>query len=356
MREAALDLLRRGTVIPAIPLALDEDRRFAPPWQRLLTRYYLEAGAGGIAIAVHTTQFAIRDPEHNLLAPVLEAVLREIEAYERESGRVALRVAGVCGPRAQALKEAALARDLGYDAALLSPGGLAGLSEAEMLERTRAVASVMPVIGFYLQTAVGGRRLSFDYWQALCAIPGVAAIKCAPFNRYQTLDVARAAALSPRDVALYTGNDDNILLDLITPYRFTQSGRTYEKRFVGGLLGHWSVWTHRVAGQFAAWQKAAEQGAVPKDLLTLAQEITDANAAIFDAANGFAGCIPGIHEILRRQGLMQGIWCLDPAETLSPGQAGEIDRVCRMYPHLSDDAFVAEHLQAWKQRAGILPG
>lgn len=349
--EAALALLHEGTVIPAIPLALDAERNYSPYGQRLLTRYYLESGAGGIAVAVHSTQFAIRNPEHALLEPVLRTVAAEIDRYERETGRVVVRIAGACGPAEQAATEAALARDLGYDAVLLSPGGLDGLFEAELLARTARVAQVMPVIGFYLQSAVGGRRLSFDYWRQVCDCPGVVAIKCAPFDRYRTLDVLRAAAASARrdEIALYTGNDDHIVLDLLTKYRFDVGGTPVAVRFVGGLLGHWSVWTHTVVEQFVAIQKAATQGQVPDALLTLAEEITDANAVIFDAANGFAGCIPGIHEILRRQGLMQGIWCLDPQETLSPGQAEEIDRVLRMYPHLTDNAFVAGNVARWQQ-------
>ena len=341
--EKALQILAAGTVIPATPLALDENRKFDEKRQRLLTRYYLEAGSGGIATAVHSTQFEIRDPEINLFDTVLKTVSDEIARYETETGKTIVKIAGVCGKTEQAVKETRLAKGFGYDAVLVSPGGLADLSEAELVERTRAVAAEMPVIGFYLQPSVGGRVFSYSYWEQICAIPNVVAIKCAPFNRYLTLDVVRACALSPRgeEITLYTGNDDNILVDLMTEYRFTKDGKTVTKRFSGGLLGHWCVWTNNVAQLF---ERVKAQPASP-ELLTLAAEITDANGVIFDAANGFSGCIPGIHEILRRQGLLKGIWCLNPEETLSPGQAEEIDRICDMYPHLTDDAFVKEFLK-----------
>lgn len=347
--EKALALLRKGVVIPAIPLALTENRAFSEKGQRLLVRYYVEAGAGGVAAAVHTTQFAIRDV--GLYEPVLRVVADEMRRYEERTGRVVARVAGVCGPLPQALAEARTAKACGFDAALLSPSNLSGLTEEEMLARTRAVAEILPVIGFYLQPAAGGRLFSFDYWQKLCEIEGVVAIKCAPFNRYQTMDVVRAAALSTRadQITLYTGNDDNIVMDLLTTYRFTVNGREYTKRFEGGLLGHWCIWTKTVVEQFEMLRAAAESEDVPQALLTLSQQVTDANAALFDAANGFAGCIPGVHEILRRQGLMEGLWCLDPNEVLSPGQAEELSRVCGMYPHLTDDDFVKLHLDDWKR-------
>lgn len=338
----ALEILKAGTVIPATPLALDGCRCFDEKRQRLLTRYYLEAGAGGVATAVHSTQFEIRKPEINLFETVLTTVSDEISAYEAESGRIIVKIAGVCGKSAQAAGEAALAKRLGYDAVLLSPGGLSDLSEEQLLERTRAVAEVMPVIGFYLQPSVGGRAFSYSYWERLCEIPNVVAIKSAPFNRYLTFDVVRACALSSRneEITLYTGNDDNILVDLLTEYSFTADGKTVKKRFKGGLLGHWCVWTHSVVKLF---ESISERRVTP-ELLTLAAEITDANGVIFDAANGFSGCIPGIHEILRRQGLLKGIWCLNPDEVLSPGQAEEIDRIYKMYPELNDDEFVKEFL------------
>ncbi len=344
--EKALCILHEGTVIPAIPLTLTERRAFDEAAQRRLVRYYLYAGVGGIAVAVHTTQFEIRLPQHNLLEAVLTITKEEIDAFEAKTGKTLVRIAGVCGPIPQAVKEAGLAKELGYDAVLLSPGGLNDVSEEYMLQRTSAVAQVMPTVGFYLQTAVGGRRFSFEYWQALCSIDNVVAVKAASFNRYQTLDLVRGCAFSTRanEVALYTGNDDNILIDLLTPYRFTVKGEVVEKRFVGGLLGHWSVWTDK-AVELLQQVKALPQGSpVPADMLTLAAEITDSNAAFFDVANGFTGCIAGVHEVLRRQGLMQGIWCLNPAETLSPGQAEEIDRVYAAYPHLNDDALVKDFL------------
>ncbi len=339
----ALEILAGGTVIPATPLALDANRQFDEKQQRLLTRYYLEAGSGGIATAVHSTQFEIRDPEVNLFETVLKTVSSVIDEYEAETGKVIVKVCGVCGKADQAVREAKLAKSYGYDAVLLSPGGLKDLSEADMIERTKAVAAEMPVIGFYLQPSVGGRVFSYSYWEQICEIPNVVAIKCAPFNRYLTLDVVRACALSSRadEITLYTGNDDNIVVDLLTEYRFTKNGKTVTKRFSGGLLGHWCVWTNRVAEMFGSLQN---QDATP-ELLTLAAEITDANAVVFDAANGFAGCIPGIHEVLRRQGLLKGIWCLNPDEVLSPGQAEELDRISEMYPHLCDDAFVKDFLK-----------
>ncbi len=352
-REKALALLHDGTFIPAIPLALDARRCFNPARQRVLLRYYLAAGAGGIAVAVHTTQFAIRRPDVNLLEPVLRVAAEEIDAWEARSGRTVVRVAGACGPAEQAQAEARLAAELGYDAVLLSPGGLNALSESEMVERTRQVAAVLPVIGFCLQRAVGGRRFSYDYWRAVAESEDVVALKCAPFDRYQTLDMARACAFSTRaeKAALYTGNDDNLLIDLLTRYSFPKDGKEVSVRFAGGLLGHWSVWTHTSARLFERIRSLRGEKSIPASLLTLAAQITDSNAAIFDAAHNFAGCIPGVHEVLRRQGLLAGTWCLDPAETLSPGQAEEIDRVCRMYPHLTDDAFVREHLAGWQAGA-----
>lgn len=351
----ALAILREGTVIPAIPLALDAEGRFSEQWQRLLVRYYLASGAGGIAVAVHTTQFAIRAPEHALFEPVLRVVSDEIGRYEAEASRTVIKVAGVCGPISQALVEAELAKRYAYDAVLLSPSGLSDLQEHALLERTHAVTKVLPVIGFYLQPAAGGRVFSVSYWQALCEIDNIVAIKCASFNRYSTAEVVRAAAMSTRaeEITLYTGNDDNIVIDLLTEYRFTQNGCVYTKRFQGGLLGHWAVFTQKAVRLVACLKDHTAKAQFPSEYLTLAAEITDMNAAVFDAANGFAGCIPGIHEILHRQGLMQGVRCLDSKETLSPGQKEEIDRVCAMYPHLTDDAYVRQHLAAWKEAVGL---
>ncbi len=347
--ELAMQTLRLGTVIPATPLALDSGRKFDKRRQRLLMRYYLAAGAGGIATAVHTTQFEIRRPEYNLFEPVLETVAEEIERHERDTGKSVVRIAGVCGPAGQAAREAATARALGYDAVLLSPGGLGGMTEAELIDRTKAVASVMPVIAFYLQPAAGGRLFTYPYWERIFEIENVVAVKAASFNRYQTSELVRAAALSPKaeQITLYTGNDDNIVVDLLTKYRFAKNGKIVEKRFSGGLLGHWSVWTHQVVRMFEQIKRAVAEDIIPAELLTLAAEVTDANSAVFDTAHGFAGCIPGVHEVLRRQGLLEGAWCLNPEEVLSPGQAEEIERVCRMYPHLNDDDFVAQRLQEW---------
>lgn len=347
--EKALEILHNGTVIPAIPLVLDQNRKFDPLGQRRLVRYYLEAGAGGVAAAVHTTQFEIRDPEFDLLRPVLETVAEELDDFERTSGKTPVRIAGVCGETPQARQEALLAKELGYDAVLLSPGGLNHLSEEAMLQRTEEVAALMPVIGFYLQSSVGGRRFSFSYWKRLADIQNVVAVKSAPFNRYQTLDLVRGCAASSRrdEVALYTGNDDNIVSDLLTPFCFDIDGQTITKYFAGGLLGHWCVWTEKVAEQFTAIKACQGTDSIPAQLLTLGAQITDCNAAFFDVANGFRGCIAGVHEVLRRQGLMEGIWCLNPEETLSEGQMQEIDRVYKMYPALNDDAFARNFLERW---------
>lgn len=349
--EKALEILARGTVIPATPLALDKNRAFDEKTQRTLMRYYLDCGVGGIATAVHSTQFAIRDPRIGLFEPILKLVAEEIDTFEARSGRTVVRVAGACGPTEQALREAQLALKYGYDTVLLSPGGLADMTEDELLRRTEAVAKVLPVIGFYLQPAVGGRAFGYPYWEKLCAIDNVVAIKSAPFDRYLTLDVIRAAAFSPRSakIALYTGNDDNIITDLLTTWRFVQGSRTLTKRFSGGLLGHWCVWTHRVVEIFEQLQAARENDVIPAKWLTLAQEITDANGALFDRAHGFRGCIAGLHEVLRRQGIFKNILCLDPQETLSPGQMEEIDRVYAMYPHLNDNDFVREHFDEWRR-------
>ncbi|MFI6322326.1 dihydrodipicolinate synthase family protein [Nonomuraea sp. NPDC050556] len=333
-------LFRRGLAIPAHPLALTEDRKLDERRQRALTRYYVEAGAGGLAVGVHTTQFAIHGT--GLLRPVLELAATTAREYSRE----VVLVAGVTGPTAQAVAEAAMARSLGYDMVLLSP--FAELDEDGLVERARAVGEVLPVIGFYLQSAVGGHPLSRNFWTRLASLESVVGIKVAPFNRYRTLDVLHGVCRSGREVALYTGNDDHILADLITPHQVVVDGREVEVEFVGGLLGQWAVWTRR-AVELLAEASAARGGdaAATRSLLRLDGQLTDANAAIFDAANGFHGCIPGIHEILRRQGLLAGRWCLDPAEDLSPGQLAEIDRVQAAYPWLNDDDFVAEGLERW---------
>ena len=314
--------LREGVVIPAHPLALTSSRKLDEDRQRGLTRYYLDSGAGGIAVGVHTTQFAIR--EHGLYAPVLE-LAREV-ASEAARERPVIKIAGVCGARGQALREAECAARLGYDAVLLSFGALAQATTDQLIEHARAVGEVLPLIGFYLQPAVGGRALGAAFWRQFAALDSVVAIKIAPFNRYATLDVLRGVADSGRaaEIALYTGNDDHIVLDLLTSFRGL--------RIVGGLLGQWAVWTRRAVEILEGIHRAP---AAP-EWLHLADHLTDANGAIFDVANGFSGCIAGVHEVLRRQGLLEGIWCLDPNEGLSPGQFAEIDRVCAAYPELID--------------------
>lgn len=337
-------LLFDGTVIPAHPLALNKQRQLDERRQQALTRYYLAAGAGGVAVGVHTTQFEIR--EHGLLKPVLELAAQTVN---EEASRPILKVAGICGPTEQALREAELAASLGYDMGLLSSGGLADWSEEALLDRTRQVADIIPIFGFYLQPAVGGRILSYDFWRDFAEIENVAAIKMAPFNRYQTLDVVRAVCDSSRHdkIALYTGNDDNIVLDLLTPYRFEVDGETVEKYIVGGLLGQWAVGTKRAVELLNEVKKLRQEDFIPIEMLTRGLELTDINAALFDVAHNFRGCIAGIHEVLRRQGLLEGNWCLNPDECLSSGQLAEIDRVHNAYPQLNDDAFVKAHLHEW---------
>jgi dihydrodipicolinate synthase/N-acetylneuraminate lyase len=334
-QETWREKLRRGVVIPAHPLALDANRKLDERRQRALTRYYLASGAGGVAVGVHTTQFEIRDPRVGLYQPVLALAMEELRATD------AIRIAGIVGATAQAMKEAELAARSGYHAGLLSLAALRHASVAELVEDARAVASVIPVFGFYLQPAVGGRVLPYEFWRRFAEIENVVAIKIAPFNRYQTLDVLRAVAESGRadEIALYTGNDDSIVVDLLTPFRF--GGRTV--RIAGGLLGHWAVWTRRAVELLDCIHEEPEY----KGWLTRAAEVTDSNAAFFDTANQFAGCIAGLHEVLRRQGLLAGRWCLNPAEDLSPGQMEEIDRVYAAYPHLHDDDFVGQNLDAW---------
>jgi dihydrodipicolinate synthase/N-acetylneuraminate lyase len=343
------EALRRGLVIPAHPLALTPTGRFDERRQRALTRYYHAAGAGGMAVGVHTTQFAIRDPEIGLYQPVLELAAESLTACDQASGRKTVRIAGLSGSTKQAAAEAAIARDLGYHAGLLSLAALREASIAALLDHARAVAGILPLIGFYLQPAVGGRLLPENFWRDFAGIPNVIGIKAAPFNRYQTLDVLRGVAASGRahDIALYTGNDDNILLDLLMTCAFQSGEGPVELGFTGGLLGHWACWTRRAVEHLTQCKAWREEGQIPAAAMCLAQQITDANAAFFDAANGFAGCIAGIHEVLRRQGLLESIRCLDEMETLSPGQKEAIDHVYRLYPHLNDDAFVAEHRDAW---------
>jgi dihydrodipicolinate synthase/N-acetylneuraminate lyase len=341
-------VLDRGVVVPACPLALTARRTLDERRQRALCRYYAAAGAGGLAVAVHTTQFAIRDPKVGLLEPVLALAAEELTRADRRRDEPLVRIAGVCGGTQQAEGEAELARRFGYHAILVSLAALKDAGEDRLFEHCRILGRILPLIGFYLQPAVGGRVLPYSFWRRFLELDAVAAIKIAPFNRYQTLDVVRAVIDSGRDdVALYTGNDDQIVFDLLTPFRFVCGGRVIERRIVGGLLGHWAVWTRRAVELLAACHAAARAEAVPAELLRCAVEVTDSNAAFFDAANNFAGCIAGLHEVLRRQGLFGGTWCLDPAETLSPGQVEEIERIYRCYPHWNDDDFIATGRDEW---------
>jgi dihydrodipicolinate synthase/N-acetylneuraminate lyase len=331
--------LLEGMVIPAHPLALTHKRKLDERSQKGLTRYYLDAGAGGLAVGVHTTQFAIREPRFGLHRPVLELAMNEARS------RDVVMVAGLVGPTEQAVREAELARDLGYDCGLLSLAALRDETVDQLIAHVRTVADVIPVFGFYLQPAVGGRVLPVDFWRAFAQLENVVAIKVAPFDRYRTFDVLRGVAESGRaaEIALYTGNDDNIVVDLLS----TTVLNGVKLNFTGGLLGHWAVWTKCAVDLWRAVRARRDAGSANDDLLTLAQQVTDMNAALFDAANSFRGCIAGIHEVLRRQGLMQGPWCLDPDEDLSPGQEDAIGRVCRTYPNLIDDNFVQENLARW---------
>ncbi len=340
--------LHRGLVIPANPLALTAQRKLDERRQRALCRYYIAAGAGGLAVAVHTTQFQIRDPKIGLFKPVLALAAEEMGRADARRDEPLVRIGGVCGLTAQAVGEAGTLRDLGYHAGLLSLAALKDASDDAVLAHCRTVADTIPLIGFYLQPAVGGRVLSYGFWRRFLEIPNVAAIKIAPFHRYRTIDVIRAHAESGRtDVALYTGNDDNIILDLITPHEFMVDGKPAERRIAGGLLGHWSVHTERAVQQLKACHDFSRSSVGATAFLRLAIQVTDTNAAYFDAANNFAGCIAGLHEVLRRQGLLEGIWCLDENETLSPGQSDEITRVLRDYPHLHDNDFIAAHRDEW---------
>jgi hypothetical protein len=344
----SLAVLRRGACIPAHLLALDANRQLDARRQRAMTRYYLDAGAGGVAVGVHSTQFAIR--EVGLYEPVLALAMRTAREWEPVGGRRPLfMVAGLAGGTAQAVREAGIARGLGYHAGLLSLAALRGASEDELVAHCRAVAEVMPLVGFYLQPAVGGIHLPASFWQRFAEIDNVVAIKMAPFHRYRTLDVIRGviAARAEERVTLYTGNDDHIVLDLLAPFTFMRDGAPVTVRIRGGLLGHWSVWTQRAVQLLDRIHAAIEQGSVPPDLLALDAQVTDCNAALFDVAHDFHGCIAGCHEVLRRQGLLEGTWCLDPQEGLSPGQAEALTRVARDYPHLVDDGFVAQHRERW---------
>jgi hypothetical protein len=344
MNPSVRRLIAEGTVIPAHPLALDAGRKLDTTHQRALTRYYIDAGAGGLAVGVHTTQFAIRDV--GLYRPVLELAAETAAAW---TTRPLALVAGLAGPTTQAVAEAQTARAIGYHAGLLSLAAMKAASEDDIIAHCEVVAREIPLVGFYLQPAVGGVILSADFWRRFAAIDNVIAIKMAPFNRYRTLDVLRGvcAAGALDRVTLYTGNDDHILLDLTLPFDLRDQGVTTRVHIRGGLLGHWSVWTASAVKQFEMCREARGKDSLPVDLLALDARVTDCNSAFFDVTNNFHGCIAGCHEILRRQGLLNGIWCLDPAEGLSPGQMQEIDRVCREHADLGDDAFVAENLQKW---------
>ena len=343
-----INALKNGIVIPALPLALNKNKQFDERRQRALVRYYLDAGVGGIAVAVHTTQFEIRLPKIGLFRPILELAKEEHDRFVIKNNKPIVMISGVIGQTSQAILEARLAVDLGYDAVLLSLAALHEASNQTLLEHCRAVADIIPVIGFYLQPAVGGRKLNVDFWREFARIENVVAIKMAPFNRYQTLDVVRGVIESGRadEIVLYTGNDDNILADLLTEYNLSDGKNMTKKRISGGLLGHWAVWTKK-AVELLELVHRTETTQDIRHLLTLGVQITDSNAAFFDAANNFAGCITGIHEVLRRQGLLEGIWTLNENDTLSPGQKEEIDRVYLAYPELNDDAFVVENLDRW---------
>ncbi|MFQ3544040.1 dihydrodipicolinate synthase family protein [Halobacillus rhizosphaerae] len=341
------DLLFQGTVIPAHPLALTRERKLDEERQRALTHYYMASGAGGIAIGVHTTQFEIRQKGIDLYEPVLRMAAEEIN--KAQLNRPFLKIAGIAGETTQAISEAETAAGLGYHLGLVSMGGLTHLSERQHLERVKAVADVLPVFGFYLQRSVGGRRFSYNFWREFCEIPGVTAIKLAPFDRYCTLEVVRAVCHSSRhsDIALYTGNDDNIVADLLTEFRFSVGGEVRTKQMIGGLLGQWAVWTTKAVELLEEIKRIKDMDSIPVEMLTIGAEITDANAALFDPGNGFKGCIAGINEVLRRQGLVRENVCLKDTEQLSPGQMEEINRVYLQYPHLTDDDFIKENLPGW---------
>ena len=346
--ENILKTLHKGVVIPAMPLALDKNRKLDGRRQRAIIRYYLDAGAGGVAVAVHTTQFEIRLPEINLYEPVLRIAREEFDDFTANNQKQVIRIAGIIGQTQQASREAHLALSQGFHAGLLSLAAFPEASNQTILEHCRIIADIIPIIGFYLQPAVGGRILDVDFWREFAQIENVMAIKIAPFNRYQTLDVVRGVIESGRAdvIALYTGNDDNILVDLLTEFTLAVGSKIIKKRIVGGLLGHWAVWTRTAVKLLEDIQKGNLSGDIQQQL-NLGMQITDSNAAFFDAANNFKGCIVGLHEVLRRQGLMEGLWTLNRDEVLSPGQKNEIDRIYQAYPDLNDDDFVSENLQKW---------
>lgn len=342
--KAVSELLRAGSAIPAHPLALTAERRLDERRQRALARYYIDAGSGGLAVGVHTTQFEIR--EAGLYEPVLSLAM---DAARDWTDRPLVMIAGVIGPTEQAIREARTAVSLGYHAGLLSLAAFKGSSEDEIIEHCRRVAEEIPLVGFYLQPAVGGLSLDARFWKRFCEIDNVVAIKAAPFNRYRTIDVMRGLveARAEDRITLYTGNDDHIVLDLAVPFSIMRDGEPVTVRFRGGLLGHWSVWTRGAVEMLDRIKAAVAAGMVQDDLLALDARVTDCNAAFFDVANNFQGCIAGCHEILRRQGLLEGIWCLNPNEQLGPGQKEAIERVLSVHADLSDDAFVTANLTRW---------
>lgn len=344
--------LLEGHVIPAHPLALTPHRTVDERHQRALTRYYVASGAGGMAVGVHTTGFPIHDQSIGLYRPVLElaaeAATHALAA--RRSGRGFVRVAGLVGDTRQAIREAEIARHLGYHCGLLSLGAWREAPLSQVLEHCRRVAEVIPLFGFYLQPAVGGMRLDYAFWREFAEIPNVVAIKIAPFDRYATLDVVRAVAASGRDdIALYTGNDDAIVPDLVTSIPVHVGGRPATRDIVGGLLGQWAVWTRRAVellDEIRAW-RVGERNTLPAEWLTRGAALTAANGVIFDVAHEFRGCLPGILEVLRRQGLVRGTWTFDTHEQLSAGQGEALDRLLLQHPELTDDAFVAQHRDDW---------
>jgi hypothetical protein len=336
--------LRDGVVIPAHPLALDDEGAVDLRAQRALTRYYLAAGVHGVAVGVHTTQFELHEDRG-----LLTEVWRLAATTADESGRAPVLVAGLTGDTADAVVEGQIAVEAGYEVALLCPWGMADVTEAAMVERARAVGEVLPTIGFYLQESVGGRRLGRDYWRRLFDLESVVAVKTAPFDRYRTNDVVQALLEHDRwdEVAVLTGNDDNIVHDLITPYRRQVCGQEREVRATGGLLGQWAVGARAAVDVVARVAQAMASGAVPTSILRSAAEFVDVNAAVFDVDHDFAGCVAGVNEVLRQQGLVPTVRCLGKRDILSPGQAEQIAQVRERYPNVLDEEFVATHRDDW---------
>jgi hypothetical protein len=346
-----IDKLRSGCVIPAHPLALDPGGKLDETHQKALTRYYIASGAGGLAVGVHTTQFAIHEPKIGLYRAVLELACETARKYaESTDVREPIMIAGILGDTGNAVKEARLAAETGYHLGLLSLTALKGKSIDELIDHAKQVAEVIPIMGFYLQEVISKMVLPEEFWQKFVEIPNVQAIKIAPFNRYQTLDVLKAVAHSGRsdEIALYTGNDDNIICDLLTKYEFNVNGHPVRLRTTGGLLGQWACWTKRATEYLTRIKSICEgESAIPQEMLTLANQLTLANKAIFDADNHFTGCIPGISYVLKQQGLLEHVGTLDPSEQLSEDQAAIIDNIRKNYPHLTDDDFVKENLHKW---------